>query len=224
MIVSIKNKLIFIGVPHTGSTSIHECVKHAIMTGEEMETLGFNTLATDEWIYDHGDYKHSGIGKIEAFMRKKDYDLTGSWTAYYSFRDPIGFHSSDYYLKHRLAHLSDWCKDYTPSHNNRVQETISRYPTIDSYLLNFVTPHQWTNHYKIMESEYLTRDNSGEMNIKFERRDYDRETYSKTFDEVVEAMGIEPSKRVHINDSQKKREPLKQETLDVIKKMIKGNI
>lgn len=220
MIVSLKNKVIFIGVPHTGSTSIHEYVKHQIMTGDEMIENGFDTYESKDWIYCHGDYKHAGIEDIENFLRKNDYDLSGKWVAYYSFRDPVGFHSSDYYLRCRLARKIDWCKEHSIAKTVSMQKIVTQFPTVDQYLLEYVTPHKWFNHLKIMNRNYLFRGRSHTLDIEFRRRDYTREGYSKTFKEVVEALGLEVKDMVHVNDSKSKREPIKPETLVEIQKMI----
>jgi hypothetical protein len=209
MIISLKNKGIFIGVPHTGSTSIHEHVKHAIMDHETMLKVGWGTYVTEDWIYDHGDYKHASLGEIERYLIDNGHDTSGEWNAYYSFRDPIGYHSSEYFLKtchwKRKGRDGDWRKNATEHYSKLMDRFSELYPTLEDYLSRLETS-KLDDHYKRLEYKHLRRV-GGKMNITLHRTDYDRENYHRFFSIVCEGLGVPVGEVIkHENDSQESRD------------------
>ena len=221
MIVSIKNKAVFVAVEHTGSTSIHDHVKHCIMDSQTIEDVGFSTYSTESWVYDHGDMKHAGLSEIEKFLRNNNYDTSGTWDAFFSFRDPRGYYSSDFYLKHRLAKAGNswqWTKNQTNSKVKQFQDFAKKYKTLDDYLLS-LSLDAWYNHYANLEQRFLRHD---EMNFNLHRTDYDKKNYHSFFKSVCEGLGVPAGDNIpHINNSsgERKTKPLKPETRKILECM-----
>lgn len=140
MILSKNKKVIYIGVPHTGSSFIHLAARDVFHRGE---------IISNTQVFDHTiNTKHWPVGKIADHFEIKDIQ---DYKLLIFTRHPYTYHLSDWNLRARLEATVDECKKMTEA------EIKEKYPDNSEWLISKVNADKMNRIDKKWEkfSEYL---------------------------------------------------------------------
>lgn len=201
MILHIKNNFIYLGIPHTGSTSIHEAVKEHL---------------SQDIIFDNWKMKHATLSEIENYLKSHSVDLNGFWDVMYIKRSSLDVFLSKYYLLERVS-KENLDNNQKTNHKNikkwhrLIRDFRKKDLSIDQFLISNI--EQMKNYDINIENYYL-----GQNKLKYNKIVYDYNNYEQAFLYLCERIGVGPIKqsRVNVTPSYQKQS-LETSTIETLK-------
>lgn len=214
MFVSTEKKCIYIGVPHTGSTSIH--IYLAEKAGIEGDHVG------ERWVSSHDHMKHASLPQIVDFLKPYGWNTDG-WTVIYTKRNCVDYHLSAFFLMERVT--DKWKRGEREDSSNenwqaKIREWSENYRTLDEWMIDSTKYWNSADEYDIsMLNTFVGLENTkGKYNI--EEYTFDKSTYADFFRSVCRRMGLpEPEVVPWVNDSNRElsKMQLGEETIQILK-------
>lgn len=197
MIVSIPKKVIYIGVPHTGSSFFHDHV----MRFYDPDTVPFQQLVTGKIYLNSAEKKHYTLSQIKKIMTTTLGVTHNSFSEFKVFcvtRNPINWILSDYSLM--LQARSKW--KHFKEEDIRSSYDIAK----ANWIVNCIKRKNWKfeNHVTQMTSYYKYSIFKHYSNIQHENIEYLKfEDFERSYTKIANSLDISlPSFNVVVNKSQ----------------------
>jgi hypothetical protein len=216
MFISIEKKCIYIGVPHTGSTSIHAYLSEK--AGIKGNHVG------KKWVVDVDSMKHASLSQIVDFLKPYGWNTDG-WTVIYTKRNCVDSYLSEFFLMERVA--DQWKrgerKDIVSDANwqSKIRKWAEEsYMSLDEWMVDSTRRWNSADEYDIeMLNIFIGLENTkGKYNI--EEYTFDKSTYADFFKSVCRRMGLpEPEVVPWVNDSNRElsKMQIEEETIQILK-------
>ena len=191
MIVSIAHKTIYLGVPHTGSSFIHEYIKN------ELKLKPHNGSYKDEkWLWDNSNMKHATLLDVEKKLIKHKEDISTKWQVFFVLRNGLDSYISKYFLLRRCE------QEFLKGYINSIEEwqiQIENFSKKNMSLDDFILSHKDAikNHDSACIKCFI---NADRLNYDLKVFTYENQ-FEVFFKTLCESFGIQHRESDPINSS-----------------------
>ena len=200
MIISLDKRAIYVGMPHTASSSIHTY----------SEPFASETLIMNGWVK-----KHETLNGVSKMLKEEHgIQINGDWSVVCFTRDPIDFFISEYFLLERMCAIADRLQ--IDSWKRQVVEFCEAGDTLDKYVLDRIERIQnfdeVINFYVgVADADPATRD-VRKMLLPYE-------DFENSFNTTCDVLGIPQGEcpKTNQKSEDQKKQRLLPETVEILK-------